>query len=132
MRNYISLALATTPSGLGSHCKRAGVPTRLRIGNRLRSKCRATAVTGARGREERPKNRNVRFQCAFQCKTKKWMPVFRGGVRDGPADVLRDPVIGPGGCTVRLRRVSGSDRHAVWQVPHTGHGARAEDWIAGE
>ena len=34
MRNYISLALATTPSGLGSHCKHAGVPTRVRIGNR--------------------------------------------------------------------------------------------------
>ena len=53
-------------------------------------------------------------------------------MRDGPADALRDLGIGPGGCTVRLRRVSasGSDRHAVRQVPNTG--ARAEDEIAGE
>ena len=33
MHNYISLALATTPSGLGSHCKHVGIPAKLRIGS---------------------------------------------------------------------------------------------------
>jgi hypothetical protein len=70
------------------------------------------------------------FSAHAKMQSQKIDACFYGGVRDGPADVLRDPGIGPGGCTVRLRRVSGSDRHAVWQVPHTG--ARAEDEIAGE
>ena len=34
MHNYISLAMATPPSGLGSHWKHVGVPDRLRIRNR--------------------------------------------------------------------------------------------------
>ena len=66
MHNYISLALATTPSGLGSHCKHMGVPTRLRIGYRLLNNCERTAVTGMGNREEQLKKRNTEFQCAYK------------------------------------------------------------------
>ena len=31
MRSYISLALAITPSGLGSHCKHVGIPAKCDI-----------------------------------------------------------------------------------------------------
>ena len=73
MRNYISLALATTPSGrrLGSHCKHVGVPTRLRIGNGLRRKC--SAVAGGEGaRTKGAVSKGTIFQCA--CKNSK--PIF--------------------------------------------------------
>ena len=95
MRNYISLALATTPSGLGSLCKHVGVPTRLRIGNRLRRKCSAVAGgEGARTKGAVSKGTICTFQCA--CKNakpnipQKWGCLLLGG-----------SAWWPGGCIAR-------------------------------
>jgi hypothetical protein len=85
MRTCISLALATTPSGLGSHCKHVGAPTRLRIGNWLRRKC--SAVAGGEGaRAKGAVSKGTIFPCA--CKNAKpigmwpgrcwWLTLVRG------------------------------------------------------
>ena len=134
MRNYISLALATTPSGLGSHCKHVGVPTRLRIGNRLRSKC--SAVAGGEGaRTKGAVSKGTIFQCA--CKNakpnipQKWGCLLLGGGAWRPGGCIARSGIGPAGCTAHLRRVPDRDRHAAWQVLVAHTGARAGDDIAG-
>ena len=136
MRNCISLALATTPSGLGSRCKHVGAPTRLRIGNWLRRKCSAVAGgEGARAKGAVSKGTICTFQCA--CKNakpdipQKWGCLLLGGVRGGPAGVSRDPCTGPAGCTAHLWRVPDRDRHAAWQVLVGHTGARAGDDITG-
>ena len=93
------------------------------------------AVAGARNRGECASNIDSSAHAKTQNQKffKKRGCLFLGGVRDGPAGVLRDSGIGPGGCTVRLRRVSDRDRHGAWQVPvaHTGARADREDDIAG-
>ena len=111
MRNYISLALATTPSGLGSLCKHVGVPTRLRIGNRLRRKC--SAVAGGEGaRTKGAVSKGTIFQCAcknakpifFQCVEKRWR--------------------GRAGCIARLWRKS---RRMQWTVPRFERSSGSRD-----
>ena len=70
------------PTDLGSHCKHVGVPTRLRIGNRLRRKC--SAVAGGEGaRTKGAVSKGTIFQCA--CKNakpnipQKWGCLLLGG-----------------------------------------------------
>ena len=100
MRNYISLALATTPSGLGSHCKHMGVPTRLRIGYRLRIKCSAVAGGArARGQEARAESKSTILQCA--CKNakpnipQKWGCLLLGGSAWWPGGCIARSVYRP-------------------------------------
>ena len=105
MRNYISLALATTPSGLGSHCKHVGVPTRLRIGNRLLKNCERAAVTGMGNREEQLKKRNTELQCAYKNVNPEEKIKCGGGVTQSRR-ARRDRGRSPGGCNGpgRLRK----------------------------
>jgi len=101
MRNYISLALATTPSGLGSHCKHVGAPTRLRIGNRLRTKC--SAVAWGRGRADKRRGEQGTI---FQCSCKNAKPIFFQSVEKRQR--------GRAGCIARLWRKS---RRMQWAIP---------------
>ena len=103
MRNYISLALVTTPSGLGSHCKHVGAPTRLRIGNRLRPECSAVARRWVRARKGRGVQRHhipVRMQkrktdffpmCGEKVVWARW--VYCAIVEEVPADATDRPAL---------------------------------------
>ena len=132
MRNYISLALATTPSGLGSRCKHVGVPTRLKIGNRLRSIYEASAgwmPWRGRGEELQRAHKKHKYQISVRMQKRNTYnfesagACFEGWVRGGPRVYYE----------ARVSAVPDRDRYAAWQVPvaRTGPRAARGDDIAG-
>ena len=117
MRNYISLALVTTPSGLGSHCKHVGAPARLRIGSWLRGECSAgagdegarTTLTGAES-----KGMRTILQCTCACKNAK--PNFFQSVEKRPRERT--------GCIARLWKRS---RRMQWTNPRFERSSGSRD-----
>ena len=122
MRNYISLALATTPSGLGSHCKHVGVPTRLKnrkpVTKQVRDGGRGGGEELQRVHKKHKYQISVRMQKRNTYNSKARVPVLRGGCVAARGCIMR-----PGYrlCLTEIGMRPGRCRWlALVQGPHAG------------